>query len=257
VHAFLIVSYIHTVWQRSHLSNNRELASKLLVNHESEDSHHSSTAVVQLDGTLGELGLFVKAVPAEVEGSVAEVSNELSLSGDILHHSELKSSNEGDNLGEASSRDGIRSGDGGPAVGEGIEGVSGVVNVSGKVDSGTGNDVSKESKLSNTSVLDLDVTEAVEALLISIIEESKGVEESKRGLGTELRLEGVECSGGLSGLGGREGGGRAEEGSEDSELHCVGVDVRRNRKLDLCDLWSCNECFKIKLEVYLSLLHFL
>jgi len=35
-------------------------------------------------------------------------------------------------------------------------------------------------------VLDLDVTEAVEALLVGILKESKGVEETKGGLDTEL-----------------------------------------------------------------------
>ena len=35
-------------------------------------------------------------------------------------------------------------------------------------------------------MLDLDVTEAVEALLVGILEEAEGVEEAKRGLGAEL-----------------------------------------------------------------------
>eukprot|EP00566_Odontella_aurita_P025027 CAMPEP_0113570828 /NCGR_PEP_ID=MMETSP0015_2-20120614/25207_1 /TAXON_ID=2838 /ORGANISM="Odontella" /LENGTH=108 /DNA_ID=CAMNT_0000473695 /DNA_START=245 /DNA_END=569 /DNA_ORIENTATION=+ /assembly_acc=CAM_ASM_000160 len=43
---------------------------QLLVHHEAEDAHHGGTAVVQLDGALGELGLLIKGVPAEVEGSV-------------------------------------------------------------------------------------------------------------------------------------------------------------------------------------------
>ena len=38
-------------------------------------------------------------------------------------------------------------------------------------------------------MLDLDVTEAVEALLVGILEETKGIEEAKRGLGTELYSE--------------------------------------------------------------------
>jgi len=202
-----------------HLSDNGEGSSELLVDHKSKNSHHGSTSVVQLNGTFGELGLRVELVPTEVKSSVAEVTDELAFSSDILHDEKLEETNKGDNLSKSGSGDGIRSRNGGPAVREGVEGVSSVVNVSGKVDSGTGNDVSKESKLSNTSVLDLDVTEAVEALLISIIEESKGVEESKRGLGTELRLEGVKGGSGLSGLGGGESGGRAEEGGEDSELH--------------------------------------
>ncbi|KAL7466190.1 hypothetical protein ACHAXS_006486, partial [Conticribra weissflogii] len=101
------------------------------------------------------------------------------------------------------------------------------------VDSGTGDDVSEEGKLCDTSVLDLNITEAVEALLVGIIEKSKGIEESERGLGTELGLEGLKGGGGLSGLGRGEGGSRAEDGSEDSELHvgCAFEDLERN---DLC-----------------------
>ena len=47
----------------------------------------------------------------------------------------------------------------------------------------------KTYKLTDTAVLDLDVTEAVEALLVGILEETKGIEEAKRGLGTELYSE--------------------------------------------------------------------
>mmetsp|Transcript_9470 Transcript_9470/g.20113 ORF Transcript_9470/g.20113 Transcript_9470/m.20113 type:complete len:83 (+) Transcript_9470:789-1037(+) len=82
-------------------------------------------------------------------------------------------------------------------------------------------------------MLDLDVTEAIEALLVSIVEESKGIEESKGGLGTELGLEGVEGSGGLSSLGGREGSGRAEEGSENGELHFGGFGLESSRRMKL------------------------
>ena len=41
-------------------------------------------------------------------------------------------------------------------------------------------------KLTDAAVLDLDVTEAVEALLVGILKEAEGVEETKGGLDTEL-----------------------------------------------------------------------
>ena len=47
----------------------------LLVDHKSEDAHHGGTAVVELDGALGELGLLVEGVPAEVDGAIAEVAD--------------------------------------------------------------------------------------------------------------------------------------------------------------------------------------
>ncbi|KAL7498620.1 hypothetical protein ACHAWT_007794, partial [Skeletonema menzelii] len=121
----------------------------LLVDHKSEDSEHSSTAVVQLNGTLLKLGLFIEVIPAEVNVSVTEVSNVLvSGSGNITHEGNLQQSNEGDDLALSLEGDGIRSDQGGNTVGEGVEGVSGVVNVSGEVDSGTGGDLAKEGKLS-------------------------------------------------------------------------------------------------------------
>ena len=57
------------------------------------------------------------------------------------------------------------------------------------MESGAGDDLSGESELADSAVLDLDVSEAVESLLAGLVEESEGVEESDRGLGTELRLE--------------------------------------------------------------------
>jgi hypothetical protein len=198
-----------------HLSYNRDGSSELLVNHKSKDSHHSSTSVVKLDSTLGKLGLLIEGIPSEVKSSVTEVSRELSLSGNILHDEKLKASNECDDLKKSSLGDSLNSS---PAVRDGVEGISGVVNVSGKVNTSTVDDVSEESKLTNTSVLDLNITEAVETLLVSIIKKSKRIEESKRRLNSELSLESIESSGGLSNLGRCECSSRRKKGGED-KLH--------------------------------------
>jgi len=175
------------------------------VDHEAKDTHHGGTPVVQLDGTLGKLGLLIKGIPAEVKGSVTEVTHEftdISTVGLVIHDSKLKSTHEGNNLSKSSSRDGIRSVDDGPAVGRGVEGVSGVINVSGKVNSVTGDNLPKEGKLSDTAVLDLDVMKMVETVLVGIVEHAQRIEESKRGLGSELGFEGVDGRGDTSGLDG-------------------------------------------------------
>ena len=65
-----------------HKQTDHRVALDLLVHHEAKDAHHGSTAVVELNGTLAELGLLGEGVPAEVESAVAEISGELSLSGD-------------------------------------------------------------------------------------------------------------------------------------------------------------------------------
>ena len=198
-------------------SNNWDRASELLVDHKSKNSHHGGTSVVELDGTLGKLGLFIEGVPSEVKSSVAEVTRELALSGNILHYEKLKSSNEGNNLQKSSLGDGV---DGGPTVGDGVEAGSRVVNVSGKLDSVTGHDLSKESKLGDTSVLELDITKTVEFLLVGIGQKSQRIEESKRRLDSKLRLEGhVQGSGGLGHGRGSEGGGGTGKNGGDGELH--------------------------------------
>ncbi|KAK1734406.1 putative chlorophyll a/b binding protein [Skeletonema marinoi] len=193
----------------------------LLVNHKSENSKHGSTAVVQLNGTLLKLGLFIKVIPAEVNVSVTEVTNVLvSSSRNITHEGNLQPSNEGDDLALSLEGDGIRSDQGGNSVGEGVEGISGVVDVSGEVDSGTGHNLAKEGKLSDTSVLDLNITETVETFLGNVSgEQAEGIEESKRRLDTELILEGVQGGGGGLVLGRGESGGRADKGSDDGRLH--------------------------------------
>ena len=204
------------------LSNNGDGSSELLMDHKSKDSHHGGTSVVQLNSTLGKLGLLIEGVPSEVKGTVTEVTDEFVLAGNILHDTELKSTNEGEDLGESGRGDGIGAEEGGKAVGVGVEGVAGVVNVSIEVDSGAGDDLSQEGKLADTAVLDLDVTKTVEALLVGTIEQAEGVEEAKGSLGTELVLEGGEAGGGLAGLGRGEGSGGAGKSSEGDNLHHVG-----------------------------------
>ena len=198
-----------------HLSNNGELSSELLVNHKSKDSHHGGTSVVQLNGTLLKLGLFRERVPSEVKGSVTEVSNELSLSGNILHDEKLKESNEEKDLkgsilghleGSSPSVSNIR--EFGSIKGDG----------SRKVDSSTGDDVSKEGKLANTSVLQLNVTKTVETSLAGLVEHTQRIEESKWGLGTKFILEGVDGSGGLGNRCRGEGRGGGNAGGDEERL---------------------------------------
>ena len=201
----------------------------LLVNHKSEDSEHSGTAVVELDGTLLKLGLFIKVIPAEVDVSVTEVTNVfVAGSGNITHEGNLQPTDEGDDLALSLEGDGIRADKSGNTVGEGVEGVSSVVNVSWKVDSSTGDNLSKEGKLSNTSVLDLNVTETVETLLGAVSREhAEGIKESKRRLDSKLILESVEGGGGLAGRGRGESGGGADKGSDDGRLHVGNVCSKR------------------------------
>eukprot|EP00957_Ditylum_brightwellii_P211111 15365768-Ditylum_brightwellii.AAC.1 len=74
---YLSVSIIYAYAATSNLlksSNDGEVGShvdlaKLLVNHKSKNTNLGSTAVVELNCTLGELGLLVKGVPAKVKST--------------------------------------------------------------------------------------------------------------------------------------------------------------------------------------------
>ena len=136
-----------------HLSYNRDGAFELLVNHRSENAHHKSTSIIQLNSTLGKLGLLIEGIPSEVKTLVKEVTRELSPSN-VLHDEKLEGSYKCNNLKKSSLGDSSN-------VGDGVEGSSSGINVSGKVNPSTGDDVSEECKLCNTSVLDLNITEAV------------------------------------------------------------------------------------------------
>eukprot|EP00566_Odontella_aurita_P036917 CAMPEP_0113574922 /NCGR_PEP_ID=MMETSP0015_2-20120614/27405_1 /TAXON_ID=2838 /ORGANISM="Odontella" /LENGTH=152 /DNA_ID=CAMNT_0000478091 /DNA_START=353 /DNA_END=808 /DNA_ORIENTATION=+ /assembly_acc=CAM_ASM_000160 len=131
---------------------------QLLVHHEAEDAHHGGAAVVQLNGALGELGLLVKSVPAEVKGSVTEVPGEVSrlgAVGGVLHDEELKEANEGDELEKTGLGDGVVTEDGGEAVGVRFKRVAGVVDVTGEVDAVAGGDLAEEGELTDAAVLHL------------------------------------------------------------------------------------------------------
>jgi len=191
----------------------------LLVDHKSEDTHHGGTAVVELDGTLGELGLLIEGVPSEVDVSITEVTNELvSGSGNILHEGALEDTDEGNDLHNSSGGDVVRAEDSGNTVGEAVEGLS-VAEVSRKVDSGTGDDLAKEGKHTNTSMLDLDVTKTVETVLVLSGELAEGVEEAKRRLSSEFIFESLQGRSLGGSLGRGKGGGGGDKGGDNGSLH--------------------------------------
>ena len=52
------------------------------------------------------------------------------------------------------------------------------IDVAREVSATTGDDLTKEGKLADTAVLELDVTEALETLLVDIIEHAEGIPET-------------------------------------------------------------------------------
>jgi hypothetical protein len=158
------------------------------VDGKAEDAHHGGAALVELNGALLQLLLLRELVPAEVdaEGHVAEVTGELASSGNIAHDEELEPSDEENDLEEALAGDGIGAVKGSETIGDVRELTAAEVDGTTKVDTGAGDDVAKEGKLGDAAVLDLNVTEAVELDLVAVGDKAEGIEEAKRGLGTEL-----------------------------------------------------------------------
>jgi hypothetical protein len=223
------------------------LSVQLLVNHASKDAHHSGTALVELLGAECVL-LFFGLVTEESNGhhgstkvlkdderqkkkvrKVKQTASRkwqvsvLTYTGEgvgVLDPKELEHTNVSNNLGNASTAD---SGKGRESIGDIGELGSRKVDVSGETDTSSGDKVSEEGKLGNTSVLDLNVTKTVEGGFVATGEQAKGIEESKRGLDTELVLErhvgGDRSPGGLLGRGKGSGGG--DEGGNDNRLHDV------------------------------------
>jgi hypothetical protein len=191
------------------------------VNHKSKNSHHGGTSVVQFNGTLLKLGLFIKVIPSEVDVSVTEVTGEFGKSWNLTHEGAFEDSNGGDHLHNSGGGDVVVSEDGSNSIGERVEGVTSVVDGSWKVESSTGGDLAKEGQHTDASVLDLDVTKTFESLFGGITrEKTERIEEAKRRLGTKFFLERVvqgSAGGGL--LRRSESSGGGDKGGEDGGFH--------------------------------------
>ena len=187
----------------------------MFVNHQGKDTHLGGTSVVKFDSTLLKLGGIIKSVPAKVDGAVTEVTNEFSAS-DVLHDRNFEKTNEGNDLGKSSSRDGL---EGSKSVGDGGKAGAGVVNVSWKTDATFGSKVTGNGKHGNTAVLQLDVSKTIEFSLVTVSDKTKRIPVAKGDLGTKFIFESRKSRGG-SLLGGRgKGGGDGKEGGKNSGLH--------------------------------------
>jgi len=148
------------------------------VHHKAKDTHHGGTAVVQFDSTLADLGLWAKFVPAKVDESVTEVSRELSLACNVPHDEQLQKTDEGDDLSKTGLGDSIRSTDGGQTIGVGAEGVTGQVDVSWQVKTGTCRDLAQECQHTDPAVLQFNITKTFELGLVTVRDKSKRVVET-------------------------------------------------------------------------------
>ena len=211
---------------------------QLLVDHQSEHTHLGGTALVELDVVLTGLLRIRESVPAEVDVSIAEVTRALS-ANPVPHEGGLQQTNEEEKLGKSGLGDSRQVGEATREVGElGAR----EVNVAREAVTSGGGDVTNNTEHGNTSVLQLDVSEAVEFGLIGVLEEAERVVEADRGGDSDLAVERVEGGRGLGSLGRSKGSGAGDEGGNDSGLH-----GRR-----MCALLRLLQSLNRKLEVYLS-----
>jgi len=184
-------SGVEVGWLSAQRIDDVRLAVDLFVNHESQNSHHSSTSVVQFDGTFLQL-FFLGCLPCEE--SISKVTGVFSVAT-VSHDKQLEETNESEKLDETGIGDICES------DGSGFDGRkrgTGVVNVSRNTRSEGCVDVSENGKHTNASVFDFNVTKTVESVLVDSVQHVQRVPESQRSLGTKFGIESRErcgCSG--------------------------------------------------------------
>jgi hypothetical protein len=195
---------------------------QILMDHKPQNSHHCRSAIVQLDSSLLQLPGITLLVPPKVQGTVTEVTWELTgrgAVGRVLHDKKFEEAYKGQHLKKTLLGDGVGSEKRGNTVGVGIEGVAGVVNVAREMDAGTGGDLTQEGELGDAAVLELDVAELVEALLVGTRKEEEWIVKAGGHLNADLvGIIGRERSGRGRLRGGRKGSGGASEERADGEL---------------------------------------
>ena len=113
----------------------------------------------------------------------------------------------------ATGGDGVKGSKAGLHVGEGDAGGD----VATQAPASGGDKVTNDGKHGDTAVLDLDVAKAVEAVLVSILEQVERIPEAKRGLGTKSLLELHAQARGGGDTASRGEGGNADERSDKSK----------------------------------------
>jgi hypothetical protein len=181
-----------------------------VVTEELEDGEHGNTSVLELvELTLLELSRVERGLALLEVSEVSPV---------------VDGTDQEDNLGPSKSRDDIKCGN---TIGD-IRTRNSRGDVKGESEE-LGNDVSDNSELGNTSVLELSGAVLVESVLVDVTGEAQRIEESSGVDNTELVLVSSNLGGlgrdgrARGGLGSRgEGGGRSNKGGE-GELHHLDI----------------------------------
>merc|ERR1719463_880825 len=149
---------------------------ELFVHHKAKNTHHGGTSLVQFNSTLPVLVFVTEFVPAEIDQSITEVTNEFVFTSRVLHYEKFQESAEEENLSEGGRSDVF---DGLETVADIVESPSGEIDVSVKTVSGVSPEVSNNGKHTDTSVFEFDVTKTVEPFLACSLKDFQGIVETK------------------------------------------------------------------------------
>ena len=176
VNYVLLESSVEIDWGTEERVDDVRIVVQLLMNHQGEYSHLSSTAVVQFDRKLS---LESRLIPT--------ACFYLSILNLLLTRveTELDEANEGDDLSGTSGRNHVKC----LQSRRDISKLGPKGNLSRQANARGRDEVAKDSKHRNAAMLSLNVAQTVEALLISIVEQPKRIPESERSLCTDFRLK--------------------------------------------------------------------
>mmetsp|Transcript_35128 Transcript_35128/g.73166 ORF Transcript_35128/g.73166 Transcript_35128/m.73166 type:complete len:205 (+) Transcript_35128:216-830(+) len=190
---------------------------KFFMDHKSQDSHHGGTSLVQFDGTLLDLGFFIKGIPSKVNVSVTEITNKFTLASDILHDEQFQKTNESKDLRQTNGRNVGKSGNTVSHIGEFV---TGQINVTGQVLASGIGQVAHHGQHTDTSVLQFDKAQTIKLFLVAIGDQTQRIKESHGSNGTNVIFKGTQGSGRGTLLGSRgKGGGRSEERGKNGRFH--------------------------------------
>ena len=159
--------------------DNIRVVVQLLVDHKCEDSHLGSTTVVQFNCGFSSLLVLIPTLLLHFSNACG-----FNFRLCVISKSEVNSSDENDKLAESLLGDCVLAEETGEAVINGGK-RSPEGNISREMDACCGSKVAEDSKHRDTSMLGLDVSQAVESLLVSVLEEVQRIPEAKRGLSTK------------------------------------------------------------------------
>ena len=157
---------------------------ELLVDHECKDTHLCSTAVVQFNCSFGRLLIFIPSLLLHFGNA-----SSLNLGLCVVGESKINGTDEDNQLAKTLLRNCVLTEETSETIVNGGK-WGAECNISWEMDASCGGKMAEDGKHRDTAMLGLNVSQTIESLLVSILEEVEGIPETKRGLCTKGTLIG-------------------------------------------------------------------